>query len=610
MTTRSLLMLGIGPVQSFIAAARRTRDIWYGSDLLSRIARAAALSLEEAGAQLVLPAPSVLHNGHPAAVANKIVCVLPSSDLQGALREAREAATQVLTKEGESLIRGLRSEAVVDAVLLMDQLRDALEFYAGWAPIQAPAASQPEAAAYQSAYTQAGRWLDGRKRLRNFAPNLYVGGRSAARSTVRHGLALSSLDGERESVLLPDAQDWRARYQIDTNEGLDALGLLKRVLGRKSSFPAVTRVALQPWVERWPEDARARVALQLRGLAALNPGLARETTAGQTELLSQLPYDAEVLLPHRRSKLRESASDEEQTALDKLSELLAERAADGSLLCNLPDGEGTAVAMLLADGDHMGELLSNERCGLAEHQALSAAMAAFAAKVREIVAQHGGACIYAGGDDVMALLPVPTAIQAARRLSEEFALALGPHAPAGAPQPTLSVGVACAGVLAPLGQLRALAWRALGFAKDGKERGPDGESRRGDGLRNALAVLVQPRGGAEALVVGAWDQPNPGSHVGLDARLAFWVQRFADGTLPQGTPYDLWQLVHGTDPLALPDEAKALLARRGAGHDQDLARMVAHSLQGATSVAIRLAHDELAAEWYVARWLAGQRPNP
>ena len=37
-----LYVLAVGPIQDFIAAARRTRDLWFGSHLLSEICKAAA----------------------------------------------------------------------------------------------------------------------------------------------------------------------------------------------------------------------------------------------------------------------------------------------------------------------------------------------------------------------------------------------------------------------------------------------------------------------------------------------------------------------------------------------------------------------------------------
>src|ERR1019366_10068292 len=39
---KHLLVFSIGPVQEFIAAARRTRDLWVGSEMLSEVSRAAA----------------------------------------------------------------------------------------------------------------------------------------------------------------------------------------------------------------------------------------------------------------------------------------------------------------------------------------------------------------------------------------------------------------------------------------------------------------------------------------------------------------------------------------------------------------------------------------
>lgn len=37
-----ILSLGLGPIQDFISAARRTRDLWFGSFLLSEISKATA----------------------------------------------------------------------------------------------------------------------------------------------------------------------------------------------------------------------------------------------------------------------------------------------------------------------------------------------------------------------------------------------------------------------------------------------------------------------------------------------------------------------------------------------------------------------------------------
>ena len=40
-----LLRIHIGPVQEFIATARRSRDLWFGSWLLSELSKASALGV-------------------------------------------------------------------------------------------------------------------------------------------------------------------------------------------------------------------------------------------------------------------------------------------------------------------------------------------------------------------------------------------------------------------------------------------------------------------------------------------------------------------------------------------------------------------------------------
>ncbi|MCE7920927.1 MAG: hypothetical protein DYG85_15690 [Chloroflexi bacterium CFX1] len=42
-----LIIFSIGPVQEFIAAARRSRDLWYGSWMLSELSKAAAKAIHD-----------------------------------------------------------------------------------------------------------------------------------------------------------------------------------------------------------------------------------------------------------------------------------------------------------------------------------------------------------------------------------------------------------------------------------------------------------------------------------------------------------------------------------------------------------------------------------
>jgi len=95
--TSHLLALTVGPVQQFIAAARRTRDLWFGSYLLSEISKAAAKAVaDEVGIDaLIFPAPAShvdLDRNTPLNVANIVLSEIGDVDPSGVARKAKEAA--------------------------------------------------------------------------------------------------------------------------------------------------------------------------------------------------------------------------------------------------------------------------------------------------------------------------------------------------------------------------------------------------------------------------------------------------------------------------------------------------------------------------------------
>jgi len=76
-----LFQVNIGPIQGFIASARRTRDLKFGSWLLSELAKVIALKITEIYelGSLIFPAPEnneSLKTTSLMNVANKIVAVI------------------------------------------------------------------------------------------------------------------------------------------------------------------------------------------------------------------------------------------------------------------------------------------------------------------------------------------------------------------------------------------------------------------------------------------------------------------------------------------------------------------------------------------------------
>lgn len=477
--TAHLLLVTLGPVQEFIAQARRTRDLWYGSHLLSELGRAAARALLDGGAKLVFPS---LQTGDPQLVAclaplrapqniaNKLLAEVPEGvDPQPLAKAARNAVADYWRDQVAAPVKakcaGLLAQNI-DAVW-NEQIDSFLEFAASWLPL----------GDYAETRRRLEQAIAGRKLLRDFDP--WTQGRG--------NVPKSSLDGARESVLLPPGQrasDKARRYRIADDEQLDAVGLVKRAGGDPDQFVPVVNVALGSWLLRAGQVARAELDA-LRN-ACRDAGVSR---VARTDLpcVSPFAFDGSVLLPSRwRSVFDEQGlqGDPEAWGRQHVRPLFRKL-----------DEPYPYVACLVADGDRMGRAIDS--LGSADaHRAFSKALAGFADAARRVVEQqHRGALVYAGGDDVLAFVPLPEALACADALRTAFesatATACG-SLPADK-RPTLSVGLGIGHVMESMGDLLTLGRQA--------ER----EAKRD---RNALAVLVDKRSGGTRTWRAQWNT-NP-----------------------------------------------------------------------------------------------------
>lgn len=481
--TAHLLLVTLGPVQDFIAQARRTRDLWYGSHLLSELGRAAARALTAGGAELIFPAlgkgdaelapclaPVRSDGTPPQNVANKILAEVPAGvDPRKLARDAREEVMRYwrddLAGPARARCTGLLASGI-DAVW-SEQVATLLEFAASWLPV--------------GDYAETRRTLEqaiaGRKMLRDFG----------AWTHGRGSVPKSSLDGARETVLLPPRQrDARLarKYRIADGEQLDAIGLVKRAGGEPDQFVPVVNVALASWVEFASRVAPSELGSLQEACREL--GISRVARRG-LPCAAPFPFDASVLLPSRwRSVFEEQGLDGDAESWGRQHVRPILRKASEPY---------PYVACLVADGDRMGKAI--DRLGsAAEHRAFSAALAGFAGQARELIEQdHRGALVYAGGDDVLAFVPLPEALDCADQLRTRFAAVMG-SACGSIPaeeRPTLSVGLGIGHVMESMGDLLALGRQA--------ER----EAKRD---RNAFAVIVDKRSGGTRSWRAPWsDDP-------------------------------------------------------------------------------------------------------
>lgn len=449
-----LLSISIGPVQDFIAAARRTADLYAGSQILQEVCRAAASVIPKDG--LIFPAGDKADPADDKAIgANKILAKV-SADPAELADGAKKAAQKALEKLWQDTVKELSAEhrGLINLERAREQLGSFLEFYAAWVPL-------PDEEKYPEARRTVERLLAGRKALRDFAPTWQND----------DGVPKSPLDPSRAAVIdprrwakasvrLPD--DSYRPLRIKPTEHLDAVSLLKRCYGVLNSDKVV--------------DTRT---------------MARRSWRPEAE-------------PDERYGEDDDHIQEPQPYL----------------------------AILVADGDRMGELIGRQDNPDA-HRALSKTLDGFAREAQKIVLKYRGFMVYSGGDDVLAFLPVNQAIACAQELSEAFRYQV---------RGTLSAGIAVVHYREPLSISLQNAREAEKAAKNGG--------------RNALAVALHTRGGVPTTVVRRWD----------NLRWLELLQSFAQGDLTQGLAYELRELGRawqdGMNVAYLQAEAERILGRK------------------------------------------------
>ena len=521
-----LLQISIGPVQDFISAARRTRDLWFGSAMLSEISKAAALAVHQEGGRLIFPSPQNPEEDLAASdnpdqsmnVANVILAEVDGKsqdEVRAICERAKAAAQERLEGYSQDALKRLEKSGLIDAQRWKDQIKDLLEFYSAWAPVGQD---------YAGARKTVARLLAARKNVRDFGPNP-CGDR----------VHKCSLDGLRESVFNKkrlEAEDLKRLpkgVRVKENEALDAVGMIKRMAAQ--AFSSVSRVALDPWIrgrgrdflERYREEFK-EFCEELIQLGSLNRVRAQEGDA--------FPYEGTALLISRHDAMIKEAKDPNR-ARDLCAKI--ERYIENSFAA--PDRpQEPYLAFLCADGDRMGATLSGMKSP-DEHRKFSGELSKFAKQARDIVKEEHGVCVYAGGDDVMAFLPLDTALNCARRLRNAFHELMGGFGDPKRP-PSLSVGLSIAHAMEDLELLLEYGRKAETAAK----RGADGKAAEREEDRNGLAVSVSSRGNVPITVRERWDQGTGSQGLAgmpLDQRLLWWAGQFRDGKIPNKFPYEL-----------------------------------------------------------------------
>jgi CRISPR-associated protein Cmr2 len=371
-----LFTVSVGPVQDFIASARRSRDLWFGSWLLSELSKAAAAEVASSeGCRLIFPAPERPEDLAPKSdfgVANKIVAVVGEAPEAVGMR-VRGAVHNRLSEITESAFS--RLGGAIDFETARAQVEDLPEIF--WAAVELP---EGEASGYARARASAEALLAARKTTRDFHPAGW--GKDVPKS---------SLDGQRESVI-PErdyktlgADELRRRYGVREGERLCGVGLLKRhgSRGEGDRFFSTSHVAALPLIDSIGIAHASEVREFGRALEELGVTKADLGNVPGAPHPAFGNYDGHLLFAER---MREFLEGEEQ--------LTKARAALDKFLNSAAGGRRPIpyYALLLADGDRMGKVIDSQKAE-EDHRRLSRALADFAAGARAVVESHKGSLV-------------------------------------------------------------------------------------------------------------------------------------------------------------------------------------------------------------------------
>jgi CRISPR-associated protein Cmr2 len=436
---RERLDFTFGPVQEFVAQARRTRDLWAGSYLLAYLAGAAIHSISK-DVKIVFPDIS-----NDSIIKAMDEGVKGGSPLVGTLpnrfcAEGQDLATAAVKATG----------ALKDAwIRVTDSVWDFIEDKAGemitpylqhiwerqmesqWV-INWVVSSRPSA-------------LEIRKNLRDFNANEEPGEKC-------------TVCGKRE-VLTPESGMGRKKVadfwsklagKINHNNGLQinpdgserlcSICTIKRLYPLVSDkalgvgwqvntcYPSTNFVAVIPFLGRLLKKAQEDKDTE----AALKSFVesAQKSEVPLTEDGMQIPFLRSLVDGRTPAYIKKALRLDGSVWYESF--LYREINTSNSLiknprqlLINLQNLFETAkigkpspfFCVLVMDGDHMGRLLSDAR-DRGKEQWVSACLTRFTGKVKEFSEATGftGRLVYSGGDDVLALIPVEQAIRSASEL--------------------------------------------------------------------------------------------------------------------------------------------------------------------------------------------------
>jgi len=446
---RKYLHFSLGPVQGFVAQARKTRDFWAGSFILSYLSGKAMLAVINNGGDLIIPkvtsdgkiedpflnAINVMENGNKTGEAakavlfstlpNRFTAVIPENfdpqicveAVKSSWKKIADAVWKAYVEPVESLGRGTRE--------IWDRQVNGF-WEVTWA-VEEKAKDEGEGLRPV---------LDRRKNWRSWVLSAEPGDKC----TLMGGLQeisgwIRSKERSKQEEFWKILRKKVGRMEIDEKERLSSVALIKRMFplvsyeamgikGLPRNYPSTPYIAAVPWIARAAEKLPSKEVRDYAVLASKMTGAIYREDPDRFEVLrtviGQKPMSREFALLDGNcffeaalSNLNNWKDDETGEDYEAIRKELMDKLKDFST--EIGEDPSPFYALLLMDGDHMGKLISQNDSSI-----VSSALGKFNKIVPEMVREYNGILVYAGGDDVMAMVPMEGVLFLAKKLRDHY----------------------------------------------------------------------------------------------------------------------------------------------------------------------------------------------
>lgn len=585
-----LLSFSITPVQRFIEAARTVRDLKTGSEILCWLTDRAIRAGKEKGGSLLFPwiNDSEFNDvGYVKHIPNQFIMTFKDRDAAKQAEDACRVAVQNAWRDLADKVRGLLDTAWrgLNWNPGNEWDRQINSFWDLHTAVIPPA----DDALYKHLFGGASENDPWRRQWKVAAAVL------AMNKQVRHfpgdqgiGRAKCSMMGDFEQMgpggkLKQQNDFWtnrkvaafsRSGIRIGQRDRLCAVALTKRfapACGQalkhlEKEIPDTATFAIQAWVAGLEGETAEAYKQWTTAAAAYCKAMGEEADRPGRYLLADQLAEPNEEIPEGQDPSNVTslfnAMKSARVALD-----VARKRAN-------MDAPPHYFAVLALDGDHMGKWLSGDPQYVGvnllsedHYQKMSDALRKFGETVKGIIERYHGHLVYAGGDDLLAFVPVREALRCAIELQSKY-----PQLP-GVKETTASVGIA---ICHYLHDLRSALRQARVALEDAKDNG-----------RNRIGWRLLKRSGGD--LQGILER-------GLAGQVLEMTKRFEEG-LSDRWVYRLAE----TSAQLHPDaslEAAGLLCRHtlkgveGSAAEKEGLEQAVEALWYATKCALRIRNNE------------------